>query len=65
MDSSRINKESKDNVIVNVSKWRKEYLEKKSVRCKDRFQTINHPLVTSGLAYWIDENNLCLKSNDK
>ena len=61
MENCKLSKEFEDNVIINVSKWRNEYLEKRSVRCKDRFQTINHPLVTLGLAYWIDENNLCLK----
>ena len=46
--------------IIDVSKWRKEYLEKKSLSCKDRFQIINHPLVSSGKAYWVDQNTICL-----
>ena len=51
----------RENIFIDVSKWRKEYLSKKSVSCKDRFEIINHPLVTSGYAYWVDDNTICLK----
>ena len=50
------------NIFIDVTKWKKEYLSKKSVRCKDRFETIDHPLVTSGYAYWVDDNTLCIGS---
>ena len=55
--------------LLDVSKWRKEYLEPKSVYCKDRFQNINHPLVLEGKAFWHDINTLCigykLKNNNQ
>ena len=46
--------------LLDVSKWRKEYLEPKSVYCKDRFQNINHPLVIEGKAFWYDTNTICI-----
>jgi hypothetical protein len=49
-----------DMIVLNVSDWKNNYLNSKSVRCKDRFQTLNHPLVTLGEAFWIDNNNLCI-----
>lgn len=47
-------------IILNVTEWKNNYLNSKSVKCKDRFQNINHPLVTSKKAFWIDDNNLCI-----
>ena len=51
----------KERNIIDVTEWKKTYLAKKSIYCKDRFSIINHPLVISGEAYWIDENRICLK----
>lgn len=52
-------------VKLDVSDWKKTFLNTKSVRCKDRFQTVNHPMVTSGKAFWIDDNNLCIGYKSK
>ena len=48
-------------VFIDVSEWKKDLI-KKSLRCKDRFTYINHPLVISGKAFWFNENTLCLIS---
>ena len=49
-----------ERILIDVSQWKKEYLEPRSVYCKDRFQNINHPLVVSGKAFWYDNNTLCI-----
>ena len=64
-NSNLTNKDNHEMIILNVSDWKNNYLNSKSVRCKDRFQTLNHPLVTSGKAFWIDNDNLCIGYQQK
>ena len=45
---------------IDVSDWFSNYLNPLSIRCKDRFKIINHPLVDSGKAIWINNNTLCV-----
>jgi len=56
-----------EKVLLDVSDWIKTDLTKKSVYCNSRFKNINHPLVSSGDAFWEDNKTLCvgyrLKSN--
>ena len=49
-----------ERVTLDVSDWISNYLSKYSVKCKDRFQRVNHPLVKSGYAFWISNNELCI-----
>jgi len=49
-----------ERVTLDVSDWINNDLSKYSVKCKDRFQTVNHPLVKSGYAFWINNNQLCI-----
>ena len=58
MDPNKINKNKRK--FIDVSDWFKNYVNKKSVRCKDRFQKIEHPLVSSGKAFWVNNNTLCI-----
>ena len=57
-----------EKVLVDVSDWIKTDLAKKSVYCNSRFKNINHPLVCSRDAFWVDNKTLCvgyrLKSNN-
>ena len=55
-----INQMHWERILIDVSQWKKEYLQPRSVYCKDRFQNINHPLVVSGKAFWYDDNTLCI-----
>ena len=57
-----INQSDREINLIDVSKWKEEYLNSKSVYCKDRFQNINHPLVVSGKAFWYDNNTICMKN---
>lgn len=58
-----------DRISQDITPWINDFLEKKSVYCESRFKNINHPLVKSGDAYWINKNTLCigykLKNNNK
>ena len=62
-----INRHDYDLVLLDVSSWIQNYLQPMSVRCINRFQYVNHPLVNSGDAFWVNSNTLCtgfvLKSN--
>ena len=40
----KCNTDSSNMIIMNVTEWKNNYLNSKSVKCKDRFQNINHPL---------------------
>ena len=65
MDLIKYRKYVVDNILwekmkLDVSDWIDEYLSPMSVSCKNRFEKINHPLVNSGDAYWIDNKTLCL-----
>ena len=64
-----VNKKFWDEELMDVLLWKKTYLTKLSIRCKDRMEVINHPLVLTGQAYWYDDNNICigyrLKTNKK
>ena len=54
--------------LINVTDWINGYLTNMSVNCKNRFTKINHPLVDSGKAIWINNNTICVgfisKNND-
>ena len=58
-----------EKVLIDVTDWIEGYLTSRSVSCKNRFTKINHPLVESGKAFWVDNNTLCIgyksKLNDK
>lgn len=60
-----INNKDYEMILLNVSEWKNKYLNSKSIKCKDRFKNINHPLVSSGKAFWFDENNLCIGYKNK
>jgi hypothetical protein len=60
ISNDKKNNKNYEMIILNVSEWKNNYLNSHSVRCKDRFKNINHPLVTAKKAFWIDNNNLCI-----
>ena len=47
-------------ITLDVSDWINNDLSKYSLRCKNRFEKINHPLVESGNAFWVSNNKLCI-----
>ena len=47
-------------ILLDVSDWFHEHVERKSVKCIDRFEPIQHPLVISGKAFWVNEKTLCI-----
>ena len=51
--------------LIDVTDWIKGYLTSMSVNCKNRFTKINHPLVESGKAFWVDNNTLCIGYKSK
>lgn len=49
-----------EHITLDAAVWVKEYLSQRSIRYKSIFSYINHPLVNSGEAFWIDDTILCL-----
>lgn len=55
-----VNNKFYEEILLDVTDWIEKVLLPKSVKCKDRFENINHPLVTSGEAYWVNNKTLCI-----
>ena len=46
--------------ILLVNDWISSTLNPRSVRARDRFYYLNHPLVNRGIAFWLNHYTLCL-----
>ena len=64
MNPKQINTSKLEGKLVDVSDWFSTYVQKRSIYCKDRFKKIQHPLVASGKAFWVDDNTICVSNSN-